>query len=270
MKNNNRQTSSVVQAGAIEPLLHLLSSPQLEVQEQSVWALGNIAGDCDEYREYILRLDGFGMIVRLAQSNIDKFGIVRNCIWCLSNLCRYQQNKEFMFSYVQPFLPFLQQIMQYNKIEVVTDACWAFSFLTDASPEQKKQVMCYIKPYDILRCILINNTNLQCPALRVAGNIVSGDRDDTQKMLDAGLVRVLLKILPNAKDIQKKEILWIISNIAAGTPQQIQTLIDNGLIKDLILIINTEIDILQVEALWAISNAINGGNEEQVWIGMII
>ena len=48
MKQNNRQTSSVVQAGAIEPLLQLLNSPQLEVQEQSVWALGNIAGDCDE------------------------------------------------------------------------------------------------------------------------------------------------------------------------------------------------------------------------------
>lgn len=112
--------------------------------------------------------------------------------------------------------------------------------------------------------ILYTNSHLQCPALRIAGNIVSGDKDDTQRMIDAGLINVLMRIFPYAQDIQKKEILWIISNVAAGTPKQIKVLIDCGLIRDLIHIINTEIDILQIEALWGISNAINGGMEEQV------
>ena len=56
---------------------------------------------------------------------------------------------------------------------------------------------------------------------------------------------LLLKILPNAKDIQKKEILWIISNIAAGTPQQIQILIENGLI----IVLNQNLKELNTEAL---------------------
>lgn len=38
------QTRHVVEAGAIKPFIKLLSSPNSNVQEQSVWALGNIAG----------------------------------------------------------------------------------------------------------------------------------------------------------------------------------------------------------------------------------
>lgn len=234
------------------------------MQEQSVWALGNISGDCNEYRQYIIDLNGIEQLVELAQ-NSDKIGIIKNCVWCISNLCRYT-NKEVLFSHIQPHLPFLQQILNYKVLDVVTDACWAFSFLTDSPPNIKKEVMSYINSKQLMLFILYTNSHLQCPALRIAGNIVSGDKDDTQRMIDAGLINVLMRIFPYAQDIQKKEILWIISNVAAGTPKQIKVLIDCGLIRDLIHIINTEIDILQIEALWGISNAINGGMEEQVGV----
>lgn len=88
--------------------------------------------------------------------------------------------------------------------------------------------------------------------------------DDTQLMLDAGLLQVLIAILPKAKEMQKKEIIWIISNITAGTPTQIQSVIDRGFIKYLISVINTESLLLQIEATWAVCNAINGGTVEQV------
>lgn len=39
------QTRNVVEAGAIKPFIRLLSSTNSSVQEQSVWALGNIAGN---------------------------------------------------------------------------------------------------------------------------------------------------------------------------------------------------------------------------------
>lgn len=254
----------MVQAGAISPLLSLLMSTHLEVQEQAVWALGNIAGDCDEYREIILKSNGFSFIVSFAKSNYDKIGVVKNCIWCLSNLCRNQQKLPGLFQYIQPHLKFLQQMLSCNVPEVISDACWAFSFLTEAEPEQKKTVISYINPTYLMRLICVDNIRLQTPALRMAGNIVSGDIDDTQLMLDAGLLQVLIAILPKAKEMQKKEIIWIISNITAGTPTQIQSVIDRGFIKYLISVINTESLLLQIEATWAVCNAINGGTVEQV------
>lgn len=41
---SSEQTQAVVQAGAVLPFVALLSSPHMNVCEQSVWALGNIAG----------------------------------------------------------------------------------------------------------------------------------------------------------------------------------------------------------------------------------
>ncbi len=251
-------------AGSIDPILCLLNSTKLEVQEQAVWALGNISGDCDEYRQMILQRNGFSVIVAFANQNMDKVGVIKNCIWCLSNLCRNPKRDASQFPYIQPHLGFLQRLLNCNMPEVVADACWAFCFLTEAKSEQKKEVLSYVNPQYLLYLILYDDIRLQSPALRLAGNFVSGDQDDTQVMLNAGLLRVLAVLLGKAQELQKKEVLWILSNITAGTTQQITQVINMGFIKYLINVANTESLVLQTEAIWALCNAINGGTVEQV------
>jgi len=42
----SQQTRAVVKAAAVAPFIRLLSSEHVNVAEQAVWALGNIAGLC--------------------------------------------------------------------------------------------------------------------------------------------------------------------------------------------------------------------------------
>merc|ERR1712062_810024 len=52
----SQQTQAVVEANAVPLFLTLLKSPQQNVCEQAVWALGNIIGDGPHLRDYVIQL----------------------------------------------------------------------------------------------------------------------------------------------------------------------------------------------------------------------
>jgi len=102
------------------------------------------------------------------------------------------------------------------------------------------------------------------PALRTIGNIVTGDDQQTQVILQCGALPALVKLLSNPKKLLRKEACWTISNVCAGNADQIQEVIQADLIRPLVSLMDKDDFDVRKEAAWAVSNAISGGRPEHI------
>ena len=83
----SEQTRVVAKSGAVPALIHLLSSENIDVKVQAVWALGNIAGEGPYCRDIVLQHNGLPPLLHLVRHNKEQ-SLLRKATWTLSNLCR--------------------------------------------------------------------------------------------------------------------------------------------------------------------------------------
>lgn len=188
--------------------------------------------------------------------------MLRNATWTLSNFCRGKPQP--IFSQVRPALPCLSQLIFSQDDEVLTDACWALSYLSDGPNEKIQAVIESGVCRRLVELLMHSSCSVQTPALRTVGNIVTGDDLQTQIIINCSALPCLLALLTSVKKGIRKEACWTISNITAGNKEQIQAVIDANILPPLIqLLQHAEFDIRK-EAAWAISNATSGGSPEQI------
>ena len=257
----SEHTKVVMEVGAVPIFCRLLLSPNDDVREQAVWALGNIAGDSPPCRDLVLSVGAMAPLLQQLHQN-SKLSMLRNATWTLSNFCRGKPQPDF--EAVRPALPTLAQLIFSPDEEVLTDACWALSYLSDG-PNEKIQAVIEAGVCRRLVELLLNpSPAVQTPALRTVGNIVTGNDLQTQFVINNNALPCLLALLSNPKKGIRKEACWTISNITAGNKEQIQAVIENNIIPPLIqLLTNAEFDIRK-ESAWAISNATSGGSPNQI------
>mmetsp|Transcript_46 Transcript_46/g.142 ORF Transcript_46/g.142 Transcript_46/m.142 type:complete len:515 (+) Transcript_46:145-1689(+) len=255
------QTSAVVECGGIELFIELLESPNNNVKEQSIWALGNITGDSPENRDLVLKAGILFPLIR--ELNLpNRISFTRNAIWTLSNLCRGKPSPKSVF--LKEIISNLEKFIFSEDSGILADVCWAFSYISEGSQERIQILIESGVVQRITELLMHAETIVQTPALRVIGNIATGDDLQTQTIINCGALPCLLTLLSSPYKSIKKEACWTISNITAGNPRQIQSVIDANIIPTLIYILKySEIDIKK-EAAWAVSNATSGGIHKQI------
>ena len=260
-----KHTQKVIECGAVDIFVMLLSSPNEDVREQAVWALGNIAGDSCLCRDLVLQKGALQPLLKLCDVN-GRLTMLKNATWTLSNFCRGKPQPNFEL--VSPALPVLAHIINHSEdAEVLTDACWALSYLSDDTGPSNTKIQAVIQAgvtRKLVSLLMHNSPNVKTPALRTVGNIVTGDDQQTQEILRVSALPCLKALLDNPKKGIRKESCWTLSNITAGNTYQIQQVIDAGILPPLISILEREDFDIRKEAAWAISNATSGGDPAQI------
>ena len=257
----SEQTYKLIESEAVPILIELFQGSNDNLTSQCVWALGNIAGDSIKCREYLLKTNLLEVLLFQISKN-KSVSFLRNAVWTLSNLCR---EKPGLNKNDHPSLIIvLGKIILSDDIDILTDVCWALSYISDGSSNIIQGIINSGMLTRITELLMHEDTKVQTPALRTIGNIVTGDDFQTQAVINSSALPCLLTLLNSNKKSIKREACWAISNITAGNVSQIQAVIDSGIIPVLVnLLESSEFDVKK-EAAWAISNATTGGEKKQI------
>ncbi|KAK2357011.1 importin subunit alpha-2 [Trifolium repens] len=258
----SENTKVVIDHGAVPILVKLLSSPDDDVREQAIWALGNVAGDSPRCRDLVL---SYGALIPLLSQFNERAesSMLGVATWALSNFCRGKPQPPF--EQVRPALPALARLVFSNDIELIGDACWALSYLSDGTKDNIQAVIEAGVCGRLVELLRNPSPSVVFPALRTVGLITTGDDMQTQVVINHRSLPCLLRLLTgNHRNDIKKYACWTISNIVATNREKIQVIIDAGLIAPMVnLYQNAEFD-LKNEIVWALYNATCGATNEQI------
>ncbi len=153
----SEHVEALVACGALPALVDLLPRPESgsesaarapkpgtvnDVEEQAIWALGNISGDSVRCRDQVLATSALAALVHKLKDHGAglPISLQRTAAWALSNLCRGKPLPAL--ASIRPALPCLADLLTSADDETAADACWALSYLVDGgAPERVREVL---------------------------------------------------------------------------------------------------------------------------------
>lgn len=100
----------------------------------------------------------------------------------MSNLFR-NKNPSAPFDKVRVMLPHLARLLMHHDCQVVTDAAWAISYVTDDDNNKIQAVIEHGCVPPLVQLLERDDASIIVPALRSIGNIVTGSDQQVRQVL---------------------------------------------------------------------------------------
>lgn len=258
------QTRAVVSAGAVQLFLNLLNLLRPELCERAVWALGNIAGDGPELRDYLISVDFLPRLHYLIESTVP-LTLIRRIAWVLVNLCRHAEVPPVPHVFNDIIIA-IKSLIDHKDYNILLNTVWAIMYLSNTKNDQ---ILDRVVDNGLLQKIIPllshEKSKVIIIALRAISNIASGNHKLMQTVLDAGVLRYLPTLLDHSEKKIIYEAIWFISYFTASVHHShIQVVIDAGLIQTVIMHLSESEFKIRRLAMYAICNLVRSGNAKQV------
>jgi hypothetical protein len=244
----------LVTARLIETAATFLKDDDSSTLDQIIWLLSNIAGEAVHYRDLVIAAGvGESVIKRIESRPSMEAQYLTNLCWLLSNLCRGKPAPPDGLA--TAFFRVLPRLASVGNPSVISNTCWIISYLTDANSTHIQDLLNLKLAPALVNWLNHSDQDVQIPALRSVGNIVTGDDLQTQTMLNLDVLDKLVPLINSSRRCLVKESLWALSNIMAGTPDQINKVYQHHIFAELIKHTSNPDFELKREAIWALCNA---------------
>ncbi|OQS53926.1 IMPA1 [Ecytonucleospora hepatopenaei] len=288
------QTKTVVDHNACPLLMEMFRFNDDEMVDQAIWCLGNIAGDCERFRDILTGLGAVETVcekLKIYEFKNDKKAIFNNLLWFAGNLLRGKippPSKETM----AVFLNIYEAYCNIEDEEATNAIFWGISYICDNDNDLMiafTQSPIYTRFLELLNGygekLLTNTTNQKTtnlhslcsyslsPIVRTLGHLVGGSNELCDFVIKSGALNniklMFYKTHARRAQLIRKEICWALSNIIAGPEEHIQWVLDRKL-DDLLLdsLGNYEISIRR-EAAHALYNLTHDSDNIDIAIKLI-
>ena len=250
----------IVAAKAVPQLIELLSSPNESLREWVLRILDHMIVAGSESANQCLRQGVLDHVVK-SVTPVSSSSFIEFVSLIVINSWKLKQKKPSMES-LEKLLPVVSSLLTRNEVYTLCDSVDMISSLANAGYVDRIIKSGLIR--QLVSFLSHDEDELKALTLHALGNIVIEDDEQTQAVLNEGVLNYLPELLLSKNEKIVKDALWVSSNITAGNRRQIQAVLDAGLIPSIIKALGEEPCENQKEAAWTVCNISQSGTAEQI------
>ncbi|KAJ2712859.1 hypothetical protein H4R19_002539 [Coemansia spiralis] len=245
---------------AVPYLLELISSDDMELQNQAIWAVGNLAAEGEAERERLYANGVLAPLVEILSGTPDKEVLQTTC-FALSNMARRPNSytdRLFELGLPQTVARRLGQFS--DDAGCVAELAWVCVYLTASSTDQQLAQIVQTGAVDQLLAHALGAPatahTVLIPVTRTLGNIAAGTDAQTHELVakDGFLELILRGIESTSSRALEKESLWVLSSVTAGRTEDVDAVVNAGAVERLVRIVEKRNFDIKKEAAYSLLN----------------